>query len=235
MGKRGRGKTLKRKMRMKTNNNRKRGFSLIEMMLVLAVVGLLMAFAAPNLFSLITANTLTSEGTLLRNQLTLGQQKAVSKSADVEVRFFKLANLSAARTEPTFSAFQLFQYSEYGRLIPVSAFFRIRTPVAINEGLSTLLQPGIGSTKEDKKFGYDSPRAGVYDAPTGKGGAPSPTPYVSFRFRPDGGTDLPAKAGGDTWYLTLVQGEGAADSMEPSNYVCLQVNPHNGQIEEFRP
>jgi hypothetical protein len=33
----------------------------------------------------------------------------------------------------------------------------------------------------------------------------------------------------------MVQGEGALQSNDPDNYVCLQVNPYNGQVSEFRP
>ncbi|MEX2580628.1 MAG: Verru_Chthon cassette protein D [Verrucomicrobiales bacterium] len=218
------------------HSKQRSAFSLIELMVVLGVIGLLMAFAAPNLFSLITANTLTGEGTVLRNQLTLAQQNAVSKSADVEVRFFKLADASAAETEERFRGFQLFQYNIEGEMAPISSFFRIRAPVAVHENLSTLLQSNANSSKVDKQFGFTSPREGRYEAPVGSGGSLVDTDYVSFRFRPDGSTDLPFRSqDDDTWYLTLVQGEGAINTNDPDNYVCLQVNPYNGQISEFRP
>ncbi len=211
-------------------------FSLIEMMVVLGVVGLLLAFAAPNLFSLITANSLTGEGTVLRNQLTLAQQNAVSKSADVEVRFFKFADESAAETEDRFRGYQLFQFNLEGEMAPTSGFFRIKAPVMIHEELSTLLQPNAETSSVDKKYGFTSPTEGEYDAPTGPGGEQVSTEYISFRFRPDGSTDLPYRSEGeDTWYITLVQGEGAINSNEPDNYLCLQVNPYNGQVSEFRP
>ena len=61
-----------------------KAFSLIEMMVVLGIVGLLLAFAAPNLFSLISSNTLTGEGTVLRNQLTFAQQIAALDQGAVE-------------------------------------------------------------------------------------------------------------------------------------------------------
>lgn len=212
------------------------GFSLIEMLIVLGVVGLLLAFAAPNLFSLISSSTLSGEGTLLENQLTLAQQQAISRSADVEIRFFKLADESAAQTEEAFRAYQLFQYNAEGEMIPISSFFRIRAPAAVHEDLSTLLQPGR-PRGDDAKYGFISPQRGEYDAPSGPGGTRQLTQYVSFRFRPDGSTDLPFRSGDarDTWYITLVQGDGALETSEPDNYVCLQVNPYNGQISQYRP
>lgn len=215
----------------------KAAFSLIELMVVLGIVGLLLAFAAPNLFSLITANTLSGEGTVLRNQLTLAQQLAVSRSADVEIRFFKMRNPDGAQLEENFRAFQLFQYNQRGELAPISQYFRVRAPVAIHEGLSTLLNANSGgATREDKRYGFDSPRTGRADAPAGTGGELVSTEYVAFRFRPDGSTDLPHRTGSsDTWYITMVQGEGALQSNQPDNYFCLQVNPYNGQVSEFRP
>lgn len=214
------------------------GFSLIEVLIVLGIVGLLLAFAAPNLFSLIGSSSLTGEGTLLENQLTLAQQQAISKSADVEVRFYKFMDESAAQSEEAFRAFQLFQFNPEGELIPISSFFRIRPPTAVHENLSTLLDPrrSRGSQK-DRDYGFISPREGIGEAPAGPGGILRRTNYVSFRFRPDGSTDLPFRSGDtrDTWYITLVQGEGALQSSSPDNYVCLQVNPYNGQVIQYRP
>ncbi|MDF1816486.1 MAG: hypothetical protein P1V20_30070, partial [Verrucomicrobiales bacterium] len=109
-------------------------------------------------------------------------------------------------------------------------------PSALSEVHSTLLKPGYGSNSNDARYGFTSPRTGNAPAPTGSGSEKKDMEYVAFRFRPDGSTDLPSRAGKDTWYLTLVQGEGAARGNEmPRNYVCLQVNPYNGVVSEFRP
>lgn len=205
-------------------------------MVVLGVVGLLLAMAAPNLFSLISSNTLSGEGQVLRNQLTYAQQIAISKNADVEVRFFKMPDFANARTDEFFGAFQLYQYNQDGELAPISTFFRIRNPVAVHESLSTLLDPKSNSASQEQKFGFVAPTADRSEAPTGEGGRMRMTDFVSFRFRPDGSTNLPHRTGGDdTWYITLVQGEGALQTTNPDNYLCLQVNPYNGQISEFRP
>ncbi|NRB74671.1 MAG: Verru_Chthon cassette protein D [Verrucomicrobiales bacterium] len=225
-------------------NRRSRGFSLIEMMVVLTVVAILMAFAAPNLFSLISSSTLTGEGTVIQNQMTLAQQTAISKSADVEVRFFKFADDASAQLDEAFRAFQLYQYQPDGDMVPISEFFRIRPPVAIHENLSTLVQASTGGSAEERQLGFSSPRyeSGDPDNPVPiKRSGTEVAPYVAFRFRPDGSTDLPYRAQGsgggrnDTWYLTLVQGEGALQSDAPDNYMCLQVNPYNGKINVFRP
>ncbi len=219
-----------------SESSRNRAFSLIELMVVLGVVGLLLAFAAPNLFSLISSNTLSGEGSLLRNQLTYAQQIAVSRNADVEVRFFKVPDYSNAQVEEAFRAFQLYQYNLEGELVPVSTYFKIRSPVVVNENLSTLLDTEANGSNKDKQYGFSAPTMGMTDAPVGDGGELQNASYVAFRFRPDGSTDLPFRtASKDTWYITLVQGEGAQNTEEPDNYLCLQVNPYNGQVSEFRP
>lgn len=118
-------------------------------------------------------------------------------------------------------------------MIEVSRFFRINAPIVLSERNSTLLRTTGSGDANDEKFGFTSPQEGVYEIPVGT--EMRETPYVAFRFRPDGSTDLPNRSGGDTWYLTLVQGEGAVNQADPDNYYCLQVNPYNGQVQEFRP
>ena len=205
-----------------------RAFSLIEMLIVVSVVGILLAFAAPQLFSLVQSTSLTSEGTAIRNRMSQAQQIALSQNTDVEVRFFKMKDEGNAEIETAYRAFQFYRYNEYGQLLPVSQFFRVRPPIVINEPLSTLVQGG----DEDDKFLSPS-----------KGKAPIPVvsdletfEYVSFRFKPDGSTDLPgrSKSGGDTWYITLTKGL-PSDSKVPDNYFTVQLDPFNGRVTSYRP
>jgi uncharacterized protein (TIGR02596 family) len=211
-----------------------RAFSLIEMMIVLTVLGILFAISAPNLFTMIQATSLSSEGSFLRNQLTQAQQKALSQNADVEVRFFKMADESNAELEELFRGFQYFQFNPSGELVPVSKFYRIRPPVIISESFSTLLQPGDNRDDAGKEFGFLAPTKGKAEVPTGS--EMIDAEYISFRFRPDGSTDLPGRAGSnDTWYLTLLQGAGAESNTLPDNYFTIQLDPFNGRISEFRP
>ncbi|MEO0414282.1 MAG: Verru_Chthon cassette protein D [Verrucomicrobiota bacterium] len=219
-----------------------KGFSLAEMLVVLTIMGLLMALAAPNLFSLMGANTLSSEGVSIKNQLSYAQQLALSTNTDVEVRFFRWQDPSAPIGFESFSAYQLYSYNSKGEMVPKSSFFRIPPPVIVSEVLSTLLDVNFGGgTIEESKYGYDSPRFGEAPAPRGSG-SNTDVPYVAFRFRPDGSTDLPNRASegtaeleGEPWYITLVEGEADIENSAPRNYYCIQVNPFNGSISQFRP
>lgn len=209
-----------------------RGFSLVEMLIVLTVLGILFAVAAPNLFSLMQASTLSSEGSLIRNKLTHAQQMALSKNSDVEVRFFKLADPNAAELKEQFRGFRFYQFNDSGRLEPISNFFRIKPPVVISEQFSTLLKPGSNTDSTGREYGFVAPSEGYEEIPVGN--EVQQADYVSFRFRPDGSTDLPGRTGNDdTWYLTLVQGTDQTGF--PTNYYVVQVDPFNGRVSVFRP
>lgn len=202
--------------------NSKRGFSLVELLIVVSVIGILLAIAAPNVFSLLNAHTLTGEGTLLRNKLTLAQQMALAKNSDVEVRFFKMEEEGSAGGRGSYRAFQLFMYNELGEMNPITDLFRVKPPAFLNENMSTLL--GAGSTAE-----------GRYEV--NEGSRKVSREFVGFRFKPDGSTDLDIYApSGDTWYLVLIQGEeNLGGSTLPKNYFVVQVDPFNGRVTEFRP
>jgi len=206
----------------------RRAFTLMEMLVVITVIGVLFAFSAPQLFSLIQASSITSAGSLLRNKLSQAQQIALSKNVDVEVRFFKFSDESAAALDEEIRGFQFFQYDDEGVEQPVSQFFRMQAPVVIstNSKLSTLLQAGSGG---------NSPMKGKYEIPRSSGMGKESADYVSFRFRPDGSTDLPGKSpGNDTWHITLVK-EGSDTGRAPDNFYTVQVDSYNGKITEYRP
>ena len=158
-------RTMNSEESMRAGSARSGAFSLIEMLIVMSVLGVLMALAAPNLFSLMQASGLTADGEFLRNKLTQAQQLALSKNADVEVRFFKMADASAIELEEKFRGVQFFQYNERGQLEPVSRFFRMKPPVMLSENFSTLLETGQSSS-DDKEFGFLAPSEGVGEVPS---------------------------------------------------------------------
>lgn len=206
----------------------RRGWSLAEMLVVITVVGFLLAMAAPNLFSLVRASELSSQGEVLRNWLAQAQQQALATGSDVEVRFYDFHDPNNAQIVDQYRACQYFQYNERGELAPLVEVYRFNDPVMLSRPLSSIL--------DSKMQGLSG---GTMDAATlfGAGMDVSRINYRSFRFRPDGSTDLPKNdqgtqsTEGGGWYLTMV----ADESPSPRNFYCLQIDPFNGNIREFRP
>jgi uncharacterized protein (TIGR02596 family) len=198
-----------------------RGWSLAEMLVVITVVGFLLAMAAPNLFSLLRASELSSQGEVMRNWLAQAQQQALATGSDVEVRFYKFNDLNNAQVTDEYRACQYFQYDDQGNLVPKVEVYRFNDPVMLSEQLSSILdasKPGLSN--------------GTVNAVTyfGPGLDDERVPYRSFRFRPDGSTDLPKN---EQWYVTMVADE--SNAANPRNFFCLQIDPYNGSIREYRP
>ncbi len=214
-------------MKVFRNSREKQGFSLIEMLIVLSVVGLLFAMSAPQFFTLMQSTSLTTEGAFLRNKLTQAQQIALSKNADVEVRFFKFKDEAQVETVEQFRGIQFYTYNQRGEAEPISQFFKLKAPIVVSSDnkMSTVLRP----TSDD----FYSPRRGRSEIPIE--GVRREAEFVSFRFRPDGSTDLPGKAGSDTWHLTLVKETDGSNGSVPDNFYTVQIDPFNGRLLEFRP
>ena len=213
----------------RSQRKRLSAFTLMEMLVVLTVIGVLFAFSAPQLFSLLQASSITSAGSLVRNKLTQAQQIALSKNIDIEVRFFKFSDELQAQVDDEIRGFQFFKYNEEGDAVAISQFFRVQAPVIISNDskLSTLLQAGNNGRSTTK---------GKFEIPLGGGSNDREmTDFVAFRFRPDGSTDLPSRsAGNDTWHITLVK-ELSDQGEVPDNFYTVQINPYNGKISEYRP
>lgn len=223
---------------------RRNAFTLIEMLVVVSVIGLLLAISAPRIFSLLRSNELGTQGDTLRNWLSLAQQKAVSTNAPVEVRFYKFADSDEAQTEPEFRAAQYYQFDRDGEVKPASQILLIKSPILLSKDpkLSNILDKG-----KNNSFGILSSGEKLFKSLFGSRQLTGLVEYSSFRFRPDGSTDLDTRPSSDpdkpayTWYLTLIQegtssknSSGGKDDI-PKNFVCLQIDQFNGSIREFRP
>jgi uncharacterized protein (TIGR02596 family) len=173
---------------------------------------------------------MSTQGDILRNQLSNAQQRALSSNADVEVRFFKFADFNEAATEAKFRAMQFYQYDDEGRKKPVSEVFRLGQSLVLSERYSNLLMPDPGA-EEGRRL--ETVPNGQELFGSGVGGT---VQYIAFRFRPDGSTDLVRTANNQTWYLTLVaEVGGAAPDKLPDNFYTIQVDQFNGTLREFRP
>jgi len=220
-------------MKPHSSSRRSRAFTLIEMLIVVSVIGMLLALTAPRVFSILRSNELSTQGETLRNWLSQAQQKALSSNADVEVRFYKFADLNSSQVEPEYRGAVYYQHDRFGELQPNSQIFRIRNPLSLSDNprLSNILDQRMNKSpansseiqKEIRElFGLSVDTSSVE--------------YSSFRFRPNGSTDLDKT---EVWFMTLVEDgrnvSGPGGSEIPRNFVCLQIDPFNGTIREYRP
>ena len=246
---------------MTKSNSVKRpaGFSLVELLVVCAIIALIVGFTIPAATTIIRGSQLTQGSQLLTDQLSLARQQALSKNRAVEVRFYKFADPETPgedKAKPDtgrYRAFQAFEVLESGAAVPLNKVQRLPASVVINEGaLSSLIsdatkagKDGTTATKpSDEKIKTSPEIPGVgFDYV-----------YVSFRYLQDGSTDLPlidtttGGSGGATgttknWFLTLNGIELPAKLDKPEtgsdkkkiNFFTLQVDPVSGATKPYRP
>ena len=118
----------------------RRGFSLIEMLVVVSIVVMLMALATPALTRTLQASRLSSAGESMMGSLAEAQQTAFSTNTPVEVRFFSfIEDLDQA---PVYHSYQLFKITQSNQggganatlkevVIPVGNLFRLPEGIVI--------------------------------------------------------------------------------------------------------
>ncbi len=205
-----------------------RGFTLVEMLVVMTVVLILLGLAIPVVGPVVRGIQITQGGRLIEDQLELARQLALSKNRTVEVRLCR-------PTKGKFTILQTLIVSPGGQKVPADKAIHLPDAVIMDGGapLSSLLnQSGRAPT----------PAMGTDPAIGALGTAYD---YVPFQFKPDGSTDLvqykPDTSGGTSaatslWFVTLHNStDGDNRNSPPSNYYTLQVDAYDGHVAEFRP
>lgn len=186
------------------------GFSLLELLAVMAVVIVLCSLAAASISGILMGSNLTRAGNLVADQCTLARQEAVTRNRNVEVRFFYLPR----EASPAWRGMQVVRIEENGNQVPVGKLLVLPEGILISasETLSPLMMAGdpILGTVENPTYGTLS--------------------YRAFRFRPNGSTGGALGAGN---FLTLCA--ATAQGSPPANFCTVQVNPVTGKITTYRP
>lgn len=197
------------------------GFTLVELLVVLAVFAVLLLLAVPSLFNSTAATQLTTAGDLLLNQLSEAQQEAIASDSEIKVSFYERENEiggEGAAVEPAgLGSFQIFRMDSLGLF---GAGEEMDSAV-------TRLPNGIVISSKAKltSFFEEDPKQGA--APPSGAKA-----QMSLRFLPDGSTNLPM---GSPWFLTLVSEESETKQGVPANFYTIQIDPVTGRIRSFRP
>ena len=163
---------------------KKRGFSLIELLAVVAVLSILLVLVTTAFNSIATSSSITQSTNLISGQIELARQLAAVRNRTIEVRFLK-------KTGEPFSALQLWwpglnQSAEKPVVLPQGTL--------LNESLSPWL-----ATMGNGTVPVGAPWAGAT--------------YRSFAIRPSGALEPPPAAASRTnLFLTISAREEATPS-----------------------
>jgi uncharacterized protein (TIGR02596 family) len=203
-------------------------FSLIELLVVLAVAGILATLAIPGIMSMTRSYQLNATSDLVINQLALARQAALSNSRLVQVRFYHLPDYQQdpAGNKTVYRAIQSFTEGD-PPLTGTPALTAVTKPIFFPAPvvLSTITAPNL------------SPLLPASPTTAGSSDPTLPTygnnyDYASFHFKPDGSTDL----GMGTNSVTLImENDPSASAGLPNNYRTIQIDPAIGTAHRFSP
>ena len=211
-------------------------FTLVEMLVVMAIIVILITLVTPAVTSVLKANAITQGSQDLTGQLTLARQEALTQNHPVEVRLYQYADQNFAGENTgnastwKYRALQAFSILDTGLAVPINNVQHFPNTFIIDSGptLSSIIALAAAGTTGGPVLtngpqNYSLPAVG------------KAFNVVAFRFNPDGSTNLGAAPNGG-WFLTCHQIQyGDKQTKAPPNFATLQIDPSNGSLREFRP
>jgi uncharacterized protein (TIGR02596 family) len=231
---------------MKTPLRLRSAFSLIEMLMVIAIIGIISSFAIPAATKMIRGTDANRASQLVADQLTTARQMAIARNKQIEVRFLRFADPESPGESVTSQStwkirgIQLMEVTGSGMPVQVAPMQRLPASMMVNEGRYSSLFDGANSTGVTP-LSFRNPvdlDPAMPRLPKEKARKYS---FASFRYYPDGSTSLSRNG---NWYFTLHPVDavgvlsGAPGESEPIkgiNYFTLQIDPVTGATRSYRP
>jgi uncharacterized protein (TIGR02596 family) len=195
-----------------------RGFSLVELLIVIAIIALMASLMGPSLDSALRGTAMTQSADKVSGLLSLARQTAIAKGQTVEVRFYKFKDPEIPGDPGAYHALQAFAIDDAGNASPLLKPVALPSSIIISDvdaisSITTLpVQPPAG---------MKIPRVGTAYT------------YIAFRFRRSGAPDL--NPGGAPWCLTLLADKDAKAAQLPKNYTTFVIDPYSGTLKTYRP
>jgi uncharacterized protein (TIGR02596 family) len=203
-------------MRETHRNRVVRGFSLVEILVVLAIAGILAAIGFAAFSGIGKGNNLNMAEQMMQGHLNLARQTALTQNRPVEVRLYSLPEDGGGAS---YRAIGMMLLEDDGTPRPVE---RVKTfpsqVIASNDPSFTNWPAGTASSQAN-----EVPGQGTLD-------------YLVLQFRPNGATSTAPTGDEPGWTITLLNPrDPAAAGGLPANYVTLQISPQTGIVRSFRP
>jgi len=187
-------------------------FSLVELLVVVAIIGIMASIAVPAFSSISAASGITRGGQLLGDQIILARQEATTRNRDVEVRLIDMTNgISSGIT-----GIQLWVGDESGNFSPLGKLQKLPESVVVSSNTlySPLLNLGNGTMTNS--------------------GPAANCPYKAFRIRATGSPSGSSAISAANNFLTIIL-ERDASKTTPDNYYSVSVNPVTSKVKIYRP
>ena len=190
-----------------------KAFSLIELLIVVAIMSLLVALSIPAMNSIAQGSGVTRGGQTVGDMIILGRQEAVSKNRDVEMRIIRVPASQSGNTGGLV-AMQLWELTDASAR-PLSKVSRLPQGVTISSNLTmSPLLSADSSVRNTTNF------AGLGNCE-----------YLGFKIRPNG--MLVGSVTTNNNFLTI--GSASDTQVPPANYYTIRVNPITGRVNIYRP
>jgi uncharacterized protein (TIGR02596 family) len=240
-------------------------FTLIEMLVVMALITIIMALAVPSFLGTIQSSRLTAAGQNMLGRLAQAQQTATSTNVPVEVRFYQYSDQTSLNKGNYFSAYQflLVNLPTSGNGTTTETMSALSSPFYLEPGIyimgNAMISGNQGSpllTGNGAASFSDNGLAASSGIPVQitRAAAGAQATYIAIRFYPDGtvkrlgsnNTTSDTNLGGASVrtlqtlslpdaYFTIVGEKDVAGGDAVHNYYAIQLDPYTGHARAYQP
>lgn len=212
-----------------TTGSDRRGFSLIELLVVLGIAVILLGLAVPVIAPLMRASSLNTASSMIMDEFNYVRQLALTQNRDVEVRFYRMGSPA----EPTQLEYRAFRAFVINGSSPTDV--EPLTPVRyLPKSVILSPDPAFSSLLDHA----NPARSGLTKAQEVLPRSSAPVEYVGFLFRATGGTNLsPINPPVGNWFLTVYIERAPKNGFTgiPDNFINIQLDPVTGRVRTHRP
>ncbi|XHR30546.1 MAG: Verru_Chthon cassette protein D [Chthoniobacteraceae bacterium] len=191
-------------------------FSLVELLVVVALTSVLMTLAAPMLNSVVGANNVTQGGQSLAEQIDAVRQLAEVRGQTAELRFLK------KNGDTHYSGMQLFLVASGTANTTGTAAGKA---VAMPKTVAILDNSTLSPWFETMTVTGTMPAGGTWGSAS----------YKAFRVRSSGAVELASGTNRTKLYLSISSDRTPSTASSVANFVTIQVNPDTARPLVYRP